>query len=718
MSRIRRGVAVVVALAGVGGLAAPQETAYSTVELLAEAASLPAAGGSVTLALDLRPKPGWHAYWRNPGDAGKAPSMRWRLPEGFAAGALRFPAPKLIPFGEFVTYGFDGAVTVLADLEVPSGLAPGNRVELAGDASWVVCDDELCIPESVSLSLALPVGDGGASHNTGRIADARAALPHRVDWPARFFLADGRVEFELSPPDPDAVLSPYLFVAEKRLVRYGEQSYRRIQAGDGERLRFSMQADRNAERIAGTAAVLSYRDANGDRRSALLPSVVAAEAMPAIERTATPNQTVAEWPAVLRALWFGLLGGIVLNLMPCVFPILSMKAVGLVGLSGADRAGARASALLYTAGILLAFAAVALAIVALREAGSAVGWGFQLQSPLVNASLGLVMVAIGLNLAGVFEIGTRLMGVGQSAVAAGGEKRTAFLTGLLAVVVATPCSAPFMAGALGFALAQPLAVALAVFMALGLGLALPYLILGFVPALARLLPRPGPWMASFRQLLAFPMFATALWLYWVVGRQLGATSMAVGVFAALLLAFGVWALARATTSERTLTWRVAGAIGLVACLLAVVRIDDFGAKSASPASADSAVAPSVLGRLQPQRFSGALLHQYLSAQRPVFVYFTADWCISCKVNERVALATETVGDAMAERDAAVLVGDWTAQDPAITEWLARYGRAGVPLYLYFPSGASLASAAVLPQVLLPEIVVDALDEADAAALAA
>ena len=707
-SRIAIAAAVVAAAAFAPAMATLRETTYSTVELVAEAASLPSAGGTVALALDLRPKPGWHAYWRNPGDAGKAPAIRWSLPEGFEAGELRFPPPKLIPFGEFVTYGFESAVFLLVDVAVPPGLAVGSNVEIGGQANWVVCDDELCVPESTAVSVTLPVGTGSSSAHAGRFAVAREALPRSVDWPARFAVANGRVEIELAPPDVDELLSPYLFVASTRLVRYDEQ----IETRQGGRLRFAMPAHGRAEQTSETAAVLSYRNAKGEANNVLLQlsrdDAIAVAFQQPEQRTVAPS---ADWLAISQAIFFGLLGGIVLNLMPCVFPILSMKALSLAHLSGAERGTARASALFYTAGILVAFAAIALAIIALREAGEVVGWGFQLQSPLVNAGLGLVMVAIGLNLAGTFELGTRLMGLGASSHASApkSENRAAFLTGLLAVVVATPCSAPFMAGALGFALAQPAAVALAVFMALGLGLALPYLALGFVPALAGLLPKPGAWMANLRQILAFPMFATALWLFWVVGRQLGSTAMATALLAGLLLAFGLWAYGRGALSG-AIGWRVAAGIGVLAGLLALVRVDDVGV----PVASNVVDEPVKLGQLQPERFSEERLQHHLAENRAAFVYFTADWCISCKVNERVALATDRVGEAMAARNIAVLVGDWTAEDPAITEWLTRYDRAGVPLYLYFPRGSSLTSAAVLPQVLLPEIVIDAIDEADAA----
>ena len=679
-------------------------TAHSTVELVAEQASLPADGGVVTLGLHLRPNAGWHAYWRNPGDAGKEPSMRWRLPEGFEAGALRFPTPHLIPFGEFNTYGFNGPILLLADMQVPQGLVAGGTHALDAKASWVVCDDELCVPEEAQLGLTLPVGDGGQNAATAPLfAEARRKLPHTVEWPARFAVADGRVEVEVVVPAGTAVDEPYLFVASKRFVRYGEQRFHR----SGGTLRFAMSAGGAAERLESAAAVLS---GVGDSEGALLNLAKTTAPLPPLPVAAIATAPSTSALGVLQAILFGVLGGVVLNLMPCVFPILSMKALGLVHLSGAERTAVRASGLLYTAGVLVAFAAIAALLLALRAAGNAVGWGFQLQSPWVNLALGLGMVAIGLNLAGLFEIGTRLMGMGQGPSEGSGEKRAAFLTGLLAVVVATPCTAPFMAGALGYALVQPAAVAMAVFLALGVGLALPYLALTWIPALGRTLPKPGPWMGVFRQVLAFPMLATALWLFWVVGKQLGASSMAVALLAALLLAFALWAFGRSVAANGAWRWRIAAALGLAACLGASARLDDF---RASPAVAADVPAAGTLGKLALQRFSPALVQSYVAARQPVFVYFTADWCISCKVNERVALATDAVGDAINERGIKVVEGDWTAEDPVITEWLTMYGRAGVPLYLYFPRGSSSIDAGVvLPQVLLPDIVIDAIVDAD------
>ncbi len=417
--------------------------------------------------------------------------------------------------------------------------------------------------------------------------------------------------------------------------------------------------------------------------------------------------------AIGSALMFAFIGGLILNLMPCVFPVLSIKALSLVEMPREDRRLARQSGALYTAGILVAFAAVGGALLGLRAAGQAAGWGFQLQNPAFNLVLGLLMLAIGLNLLGVFEVGGRVAGTGQS-LTAGGERKAAFFTGLLAVVVATPCTAPFMAGALGYALVQPGAVALAIFLSLGLGLAAPYLLISLVPGLGRVLPRPGPWMSGFRNVLAFPMFATGIWLFWIIGKQTGVNAMAVAFAAALCFGFALWTYGRSVGSGRPWRWRTAAAAALITAVAAGATVErpEPEAVPAAASTADSVSHAGTLGLLQLEQFSPERMTGYIDSQQPLFVYFTADWCVNCKVNERVALSTDEVGEAFAEKGIKVLVGDWTNEDPVITEWLQRYGRAGVPLYLYFPRGASLNDAAILPQVLLPEIVIQAIERAD------
>ena len=688
--------------------AAPVETDYSAVELLVLPGSLPADGGTVTAGLHLQPKPGWHAYWVNPGDAGLAPSLRWQLPEGFSAGELRFPAPHVIPFGEFVTYGFDEPLLLLVDIEIPAGLPVGTRYTLAAQARWVVCDDALCVPEQADVTATLPVGDAIPDPlRAARFAAAREKVPPKVDWPARFEQSGGEVQVAVQTPATAAGLADaYLFVAETGLVRYGRQ-----QASYGPRgVVFGMEAGLRLNDASAFGAVLAFKQ--GDEQRAVWLDVqpgtgLAAMVAGAGDAAASGTVTAAGGLTLGYALLFAFLGGIVLNLMPCVFPILSMKALSLVDASGADHRSAREGGCLYTAGILVAFAIVGIALLGLRSAGQQVGWGFQLQSATVNLALALLMLAIGLNLLGVFELGAKLAGVGEG-LTAGGERKRAFFTGLLAVVVATPCTAPFMAGALGYALVQPAAVALAIFLLLGLGLAFPYLLLSCLPAVGKLLPRPGPWMATFRNVLAFPMFATAVWLFWIVGSQLGADAMAVGLLAALAFGFALWAYGRVFAASRPWAWRTVAALGLAGAMALGWKMPDYK-------RAEDAAVAGALGQLAVEPFAPERVGEHLDAKQPLFLYFTADWCISCKVNERVALASAAVGEAFRSRGIKVMAGDWTNEDPLITAWLRRYGRAGVPLYLYFPSGSSLETAAVLPQILVPDTVIDAIAAADAAA---
>ena len=711
-NNLRRPSAWVIAVLSFGAfslagsaVAEPVRTNYSSVELVAEQSSMPVDGGTVTVGLRLEPDPTWHAYWINPGDAGLAATMRWSLPDGFSASELQFPAPHVIPFVDMITYGFDEPILLLSDITVPAGQR-GDNVDIQGQARWVVCDDELCVPESASLSLTLPFGDGDPDpRHADAFADARAKLPEAVDWPAQFELDGESVRVSVRTPDAiDEMRDPYLFVEPRRVVKYAQQSASFAPGG----ILVSMEAGRRAAEATEFPAVLRFSDSAGDEQAVQIDVQGATDGLPpaAGGPSSLSEAALNDMPLAL-ALLFAFVGGLILNLMPCVFPILSMKALSLVRMGHTARQEAQQSGLLYTAGILVAFAVAGVTLVALREAGQAVGWGIQMQYPLVNLGLALLMVAIALNLLGVFEFGLRAAGIGQS-LTAGSERKAAFFTGLLAVVVATPCTAPYMAGALGYALVQPAPVALGVFLALGVGLAFPYLLVSFVPSLGAVMPKPGPWMATFKSILAFPMLGFTIWLFWILGKQLGASSMAVGLLAAVFLAFSLWAYGRVFASPHPWPWRGVAAVGLVAMLVAGAKVEDY--RMDPTAGADDYVG--TLGELEVERFTPDRVTGYVESGQPVFVYFTADWCINCKVNERVALASSEVGAAFRDRGIKVLEGDWTNQDPVITEWLGRYGRVGVPLYLYFAEGASLAEAAVLPQILLPDVVIAAVDEAE------
>ena len=686
--------------------AAPTKTKYSTIDLVAETASLPVDGGTIAIGFFIEPDATWHAYWSNPGDAGMEPSIAWELPEGFSVGAFEFPTPHLLPFGDLNTYGYEEPILLTADLKVPDGLNAGDSIDLAGKARWVVCDDNVCVPERADVLLTLGVGDAAPDPATAELfASARSKLPVAVDWPAQFDVRDDKVTIEISAPDlPASLEDAYLFVESRKLVRYGTQSAGFTRAG----MSFVMDAARNASDEVEAQAVLTYTDNNGDHQAVAVdlakagaPLVAAAGA-----QAMGGGGGVGFWEAAL----FAFLGGMILNLMPCVFPILSMKALSLVNMAKQDQRAARESGLIYTLGVLVAFAAIGFAILGFRAAGNAVYWGFQFQNGPVNMLVAMVMVVIGLNLLGVFEVGTRMMGVGQD-LTQGGERRAAFFTGVLAVVVATPCGAPFMATAIGFAFQQTSAILVTIFLALGFGLAFPYLLLSFVPDIGKKLPKPGQWMETFKHFLAFPMFLAALYFFWVGGRVLGVSSMFAGLVTALALSFTLWAYGKGAMARKKGTWYAVALIGLLATGYVFTKID----ASKVVLDEDGRAVAGTLGGLELEHFDPDQVKQYIADGQPVFVYFTADWCISCKANERVALSTDTVAEAFNSRGIRVVEGDWTLEDPLITQWLERYDRAGVPLYLYFPRGSSLETVTILPQILTPGLVVDAIVAADAAA---
>ena len=700
----RIAVAIVAALGLIAtASAAPTKTKYSTIDLVAEQASLPVDGGTITIGFYIEPDATWHAYWSNPGDAGMEPSIAWELPEGFSAGAFEFPTPHLLPFGDLNTYGYEEPILLTADLTVPGGLQAGDSIDLAGKARWVVCDDNVCVPERADVRLTLGVGDAAPDPATaGMFATARSKLPVAVDWPAQFEVRNEKVAFEIAAPDrPASLEDAYLFVESRKLVRYGTQAAGFSRAG----LSFVMDAARNAAEEDAARAVLTFTDTSGEHRAVALNFSKASGPLAAATATPVTSGGVGFW----QAAFFAFLGGIILNLMPCVFPILSMKALSLVNMAKQDQRAARESGLIYTLGVLAAFAVIGFAILGFRAAGNAVYWGFQFQNGPVNMLVAMLMVVIGLNLLGVFEVGTRMMGVGQE-LTQGGERRAAFFTGVLAVVVATPCGAPFMATAIGFAFQQSPAILVTIFLALGFGLAFPYLLLSFVPDIGKKLPKPGQWMETFKHFLAFPMFLAALYFFWVGGRVLGVSSMFAGLVTALALSFTLWAYGKGAMARKKGAWYVAALVGLLATGYVFTKID----ASKVVLDDDGQVVAGTLGGLELEHFNPDQVKQYIADGQPVFVYFTADWCISCKANERVALSTDTVAEAFNSRGIKVVEGDWTLEDPVITEWLERYNRAGVPLYLYFPNGSSLDTVTILPQILTPGLVVDAIVAADEA----
>ena len=648
------------------------EAPHIRAELFSDAESA-APGDTLTLALRLLPDDGWHTYWMNPGDSGLETRIDWTLPEGAEAGPIQWPTPSRLPVEHLVNYGFEGETLLLTDVMLPIDLAEGDEITLRAHARWLVCEVE-CIPGEAVLSLTLPVTDyTELSTHTDLFRQGRNSQPVALDWPASFTVESTWVEVTVAV---DETLTPPLqfFPGATELVEHAEQAQFE-QDDDGNliiRQPLNVYFHNTPERFD---AVL--RDAD----NAWLLNVERA----ADETTATPASTTAP-PALGLALLLAFGGGLLLNLMPCVFPVLSLKALGL-----AQHGGHKGHALAYTAGVLVCFLGVAALLLGLRAGGAALGWGFQLQTPMVVGALAYLMVALGLALAGTVQLGASWMGAGER-LTQGSGLRGSFFTGILAVVVASPCTAPFMGTALGFAVTQPAPVALGIFAALGLGLAFPFLLLGFVPALARHLPRPGPWMGIFRQAMAFPLFLTAVWLFWVLGRQVGVDGLTLALGGLVILALGLW-LWGLGQQRASRPLRVAGVLVLLAAAWPLWSASDSGAPSSEGPATEAVWTPERLAELR-------------DAGMPVLVNMTADWCITCLANERAALNTGTVRNALDELDIHYLKGDWTRQDPAITDYLAHYGRNGVPLYVLYPRGGGAPE--ILPQILTPGLVRDAL----------
>lgn len=639
------------------------QTRHVAISLVPETPQ-PAPGSIVTLAFDSRPEKGWHGYWKNGGDAGIETQLKWTLPDGVSAGELRYPVPGRLIVGGLMNYVYEAPFAQLVDLKIPAGLAPGTRLPVSVKADYLVCTEEICVPETQMLSSELTVGDGAVDPATRAKFDRwRQKLPRPLGSEGVWQAAQG--EFRLGVPFPASATAEQIYFYP---LAGGAIDYAAPQAAvrDGDRIVVTTKAAQTPA-TGAIEGVLATGDGEGFSIRAVQGTVAAAEG--------SSGLGTAGWQAAALAFGGALMGGLLLNIMPCVFPILSLKALSLAK-SGETESAARREALAYTAGVVLVCLALGGALLALRAGGATVGWAFQLQDPRVIGVLLLLVTGIALNLAGLFELPTPRF---ASRPGASG----AFATGALAAFVATPCTGPFMGAALGAALVLPAAAALLVFAGLGLGIALPFLAIGFVPALRRRLPRPGAWMGRLRRILSVPMFLTALALAWVLGRQAGVDGMTIGLAAVLLAGFGLWWTGRrqASGGERA-WWPAVPALALAGVAVVLVK----------PQAATSA--PALAGA---EPFSEARLAALRAEGRPVFAYFTADWCLTCKVNEKAAIETDVATRAFKDGGVAVLVGDWTDGDPVLGRFIETHNRAGVPLYLWYPKGA--VEPQVLPQVL-------------------
>lgn len=591
--------------------AAPVRTEHVEAELVA-AGTAAEPGKPLAVALRLRMIPHWHTYWRNPGDSGQPTAIEWKLPPGYSAGAIQWPHPQRLPAGPLMNFGYEDEVLLLSDIAVPAGAS--GSASIAARATWLVCNEEHCIPEEAELSLVLKVGAASPSAWAPAIARTRAALPVKADSAWRFAAkrAENGVELEVTPPSGIALRTLQFFPFEQGKVHNAG-----IQSFTGSRLEIpgALQRVGAFNRVAGVLV-------GG-------PQVIEID-VPVID-----GMTPADAPGLVLAILFAFAGGLILNLMPCVLPVLSIKVLGLAGQG--DARAARTHGALYALGVLASFWLLAALLVALKALGHEIGWGFQLQSPVFVAFLAALFLALALNLSGVFEFGFLFPG-GFSSGRKKNSHSEAFLTGVLAVAVASPCTAPFMGAALGYALGEDAATALAIFTALGAGMAAPYVALAWQPRWLRWVPKPGAWMVRFKQVLAMPLYATVVWLAWVFSVQ---------VFSGLEKPEKQW-----------------------------------------------------------QAYSDARLAELASQGKPVFVDFTAAWCVTCQVNKQLVLGQADVEGAFRERGVVLLRADWTRLDAGITRALAALGRNGVPVYVLYSPGQE---AKLLPELLTRGAIFAALE---------
>lgn len=681
---------------------AEQATPHVSARLLADARAV-APGERVTLGVHKQIIPGWHTYWRNPGDSGLATEIAWQLPADTRAGDILWPAPQRHAFGPVMNYGYEDTVTLLTELQLSNDLQPGNTFAVQATVDWLVCEDT-CIPEQVTLSLELPVEARTRRDGHPAIDAARSRLPQPAPWRSGFARDGGLLGLAVdSGPLPSGNAEIWFYPLEWGMVEHAAAQVREDTAqGFLLKLTPGQALSARQDRLEG---VLVISEQQGDERrvSAFQIDAPAIDTLPASTpvRTANAGRTLPE-PGLGSALLLAVAGGLLLNLMPCVFPVLAIKVLALVRHAGAQPGAMRAHGLAYLAGVLASFALLALVVLLLQAGGMRLGWGFQFQSPLFVVLMAWLLFVVGLNLSGVFEIGGGLAGVGHALTTRSGYSGS-FFTGVLATVVATPCTAPFMGAAIGFSMTQPAPILLLGFLALGFGLALPFVLLAWFPAATARLPRPGPWMTHFRQLLAFPMYAAAIWLVWVLTLQTGASGVVLALGGMLALALAAWlhGLSWHSPSRLRHASRALSLLMVAGAVLFAVR----GTPENTPAPAANLANPATTAGSGPafEAFSEARLNELRARGEAVFVNFTAAWCITCLVNEQVAINQAAVAEAFARHRVHYLKGDWTHRNREITAMLARFGRSGVPLYLYYPPQVD-SEPQVLPQILTPDSV--------------
>ncbi len=667
-------------------------------------------GQSFWVALELDIRDGWHTYWRNPGDSGEPTKLTWHLPPGFTAGDIVWTTPHRFEIAPLVNYGYAKHAVHLVQVTAPKDLKAGTPVALSAKASWLVCSD-VCIPEDANLQLTVPAGAqaGGVDPAAAALfSAARSELPSAQPAATSARIQGDKLVISLGRewgPTLSQITSLAFFPYDDGGIEYAAPQ---VLTRTKDAVELAMKVGYQPPKAGAIRGVLLVTEQNGAQTDSV-PIELAADfsgagvdQLKAAPRFAPLTQASKEPEHSLPTLLlFALLGGLILNLMPCVFPVLSIKALSVMEQAKKDPAAVRLKGLVFAAGVIVSMLCLAGVLLVLRAGGEQLGWGFQLQSPLFVTLLVYLLLAVGLNLSGVFEVGGGLAGVGDD-LTQGDSYSASFFTGVLATLVATPCSAPFMAPAVGAALTQAPINALCIFTALGVGISLPFVLLSFAPWMRRVLPKPGAWMDTLKQVFAFPVYATAAWLLWVVAQETSPFGLGAALAGSILIALAAWSFqkARSTAGGGRVTVIATAVISILLAIFLPIRFADV----ASAAPGENAQARTRAGTDEWQPYSAAKVAELNAAGRPLLVNFTASWCLTCMVNERNAFADAAVQEIFRDKKVTLMKGDWTNRDPAITKALAAFGRAGVPLYVVYNPRPGVTEPVVLPQLLTAGIV--------------
>ena len=649
-------------------------TGQSSVTLLTESNQV---GGEETLlvGLEFNLSPGWHTYWENPGDSGEGASIKWNLPSGFKASTILWPGPKRIPVEPLMTYGYEDKALLLTEIKSPKEFS--NPVKISAKINWLTCKD-ICIPQEGQVDMTLIKGQKVANQFTSKLKEVALTVPKNFPSPYRVSVINEKIFLQFEKEGSRNISEAYFFPKEYGLVNYTADQ--KLERNDNS---FSLElSSAEVQLKTNTLKGVLKLKVDGIKEFYTLD-------LPLEKNTNNPLVTIS----LLTAIIFAFLGGIILNAMPCVFPILSIKILSFIEQSQGSKEKLFHHGLVFSAGVLTTFLAVSALLIFLRASGEAIGWGYQLQSPWVVSLLIYLFVVIGIVFMGNIVLGSSFGNLG-TLVQNQKDLTSSFFTGVLAVIVASPCTAPFMGPALGLALLQPGLKSILIFLALGIGFSLPYLILSIYPQLLSKLPKPGEWMQTLKQIMAFPMWASALWLAWVLSSQVDMQSVFAVLLGALLIALGLWLMEK-TQNSASILRRLTLIFSLGLMIFSIWLL---------PITSDNN-SPSL--KNEENAFSVQKLNSLRSEQKMVFLNFTADWCITCKVNEAIALNQDKVKKVLDEKNIIYLKADWTRKDPEIASMLASYGRTGVPLYLLFPSQGD---PIILPELLTEDLLLDFLKE--------